>query len=247
MSLLTGSANAIKYVLLLFNLVFLITGIILICVGVAVAAVFSGYDSVLASSFFSIPTFLIVIGVFVIFISFFGCWGALKENYCLVLIFSILLGLIFILELAAGISGYVLRSDASEMIETSLKKAMKAYNSSVPNDPYTVTWDYVQEQFNCCGVTNYTDWKQFNGSLPLSCCSIPHGVVGSFNCSSENENPQRHSNGCLSGFAEFIEAHAISLGACGIVLAILQFFGVLFACYVAREIRIRNGISGFFG
>lgn len=24
-----------------------------------------------------------------------------------------------------------------------------------------------------------------------------------------------------------------------------QFFGVIFACYIAREIKIRNGITGF--
>ncbi|XP_017478995.1 PREDICTED: CD63 antigen [Rhagoletis zephyria] len=248
MSLLTGSANTIKYVLFAFNLVFMITGIILIAVGVGVAAVFTGYDIWLVSKFFSIPTFLIVIGVFVIFISFFGCWGALKENYILILIFSILLGLIFILELAAGISGYVLRSDASNLIETSLNDSLKSYNRKDPTNSYTITWDYAQRAFGCCGVKNYTDWTDiYDGEMPLSCCDIPDGIVGAFNCSSATENKYRHSTGCLSGFSTFIEAHAVSLGACGIVLAIIQFFGVIFACYIAREIRIRNGITSIFG
>nr|XP_036226555.1 CD63 antigen-like [Bactrocera oleae]XP_036226556.1 CD63 antigen-like [Bactrocera oleae]XP_036226557.1 CD63 antigen-like [Bactrocera oleae]XP_036226558.1 CD63 antigen-like [Bactrocera oleae] len=247
MSLLTGSANTIKYVLLAFNFIFMITGIILIAVGVGVASVFYGYQTVLASNFFSIPTFLIVIGVFVIFISFFGCWGAIKENYCLTLIFAILLGFIFILELAAGISGYVLRSDATNLIEQSLENTLKEYSQINENNPYTIIWDYVQNNFDCCGVNSYTDWKQFNGSLPLSCCYIPAGVVGSYSCTNATENTRRHEDGCLSKFSIFIEAHAVSLGACGIVLAIIQFFGVLFACYVAREIKIRNGITGCMG
>lgn len=248
MSLLTGSANTIKYVLFLFNFVFLITGIILIAVGVGVAAVFNDYDSVLSARFFSVPSFLIVIGVFVILISIFGCWGALKENYTLVLIFSGLLGFIFILELAAGICGYVLRSDAESLIEGSLEGSLKLYNTSDPTNAYTITWDYVQRNYDCCGVTNFTNWNvTFGDELPLSCCSIPNGVVGAFNCTSSNENTYRHSDGCLSKFSTFIEAHAVSLGACGIILAIVQFFGVLFACYIAREIRIRNGITGIFG
>ncbi|XP_004527265.1 CD63 antigen [Ceratitis capitata] len=247
MSLLTGSANTIKYVLFAFNLIFLITGIILIAVGVGVASVFYSYEVLLASNFFSIPTFLIVIGVFIIFISFFGCWGALRENYCLTLIFAILLGLIFILELAAGISGYVLRSDAEQLLESSLKGSLTLYQKNQPTDSYTHIWDYVQSTFDCCGVNSYKDWTQFNGSLPLSCCTIPYGVVGSYECGTTNETTERHTNGCLLKFSTFIEAHAVSLGACGIVLAVIQFFGVLFACYIAREIKIRNGISGFMG
>lgn len=136
------------WIYILYNifllLLFQITGIILIAVGVGVASVFYGYQTVLASNFFSIPTFLIVIGVFVIFISFFGCWGAIKENYCLTLIFAILLGFIFILELAAGISGYVLRSDATNLIEQSLENTLKEYSQINENNPYTIIWDYVQ-------------------------------------------------------------------------------------------------------
>lgn len=247
MSLLTGSANCIKYVLFAFNLIFMLTGIILIAVGVAVAAVYTEYEIFLVSKFFSIPTFLIVIGSFVIVISFFGCWGALKENYCLILTFSVLLGIIFILELAAGISGYVLRSDAQSLIKESLTGSMKQYSTNSSND-VTVLWDYVQRTFTCCGVVNYVDWKPyFKEQLPLSCCSLPNGVVGNFSCTTNTEDPNRYGLGCLTEFSNYIEAHAVSLGAAGIVIAIIQFFGVIFACYIAREIKIRNGVTGFMG
>ncbi|KAH8249252.1 hypothetical protein KR032_007666 [Drosophila birchii] len=247
MSLLTGSANAVKYTLFGFNLIFLITGIILIAVGAGVGAVYTGYELFLAGKFFSIPTFLIVIGAFIIVISFFGCWGALKENYCLVLSFSIMLAIIFILELAAGISGYVLRSDASDLISKSLKTSMAEYKSLEQN-PTTRLWDDIQRDFDCCGVNSYTDWKTQFGDiyLPMSCCNIPAGTVGTFNCTTEvSSSATRHMNGCLDGFSDYIAAHAVSLGAAGVVIAILQFFGVIFACYIAREIKIRNGITGF--
>ncbi|XP_017120876.1 CD63 antigen [Drosophila elegans] len=247
MSLLTGSANAVKYTLFGFNLIFLITGIILIAVGAGVGAVYTGYELFLAAKFFSIPTFLIVIGSFIILISFFGCWGALKENYCLVLGFSIMLAIIFILELAAGISGYVLRNDASKLISTSLTNSLKEYNTFNQN-PTTRLWDDVQRHFECCGVNKYEDWSVTypNQSLPISCCSIPVGAAGTFNCFANTSSvDDRHKNGCLDGFSNYIAAHAVSLGAAGVVIAILQFFGVLFACYIAREIKIRNGITGF--
>ncbi|EDW57921.1 CD63 antigen [Drosophila virilis] len=247
MSLLTGSANAVKYTLFGFNLIFLITGIILIAVGAGVGAVYTGYEIFLASKFFSIPTFLIVIGAFIIVITFFGCWGALKENYCLILSFSVMLFIIFILELAAGISGYVLRTDAVSLIRTSLSESMSSYKNTTEN-PTTVLWDDVQRDFNCCGVDNSTDWHKVlnNTELPLSCCHIPIGAIGTFSCMDDINNVFLNGNrGCLSGFADYIAAHAVSLGAAGVVIAVLQFFGVIFACYIAREIKIRNGISGF--
>ncbi|SPP81515.1 CD63 antigen [Drosophila guanche] len=247
MSILTGSANAVKYTLFGFNFIFLITGIILIAVGAGVGAVYTGYELFLAAKFFSIPTFLIVIGAFIIVITFFGCWGALKENYCLVLSFSIMLAIIFILELSAGISGYVLRNDAASLIKTSLESSLKDYNSFNQN-PTTALWDDVQRDFNCCGVTNYMDWKTpfENGSLPISCCTIPVGAAGTFSCFNNfTSEAERHTYGCLGGFSSYIASHAVSLGAAGVVIAVLQFFGVIFACYVAREIKIRNGITGF--
>ncbi|XP_017152530.1 CD63 antigen [Drosophila miranda] len=247
MSILTGSANAVKYTLFGFNLIFLITGIILIAVGAGVGAVYTGYELFLAGKFFSIPTFLIVIGAFIILITFFGCWGALKENYCLVLSFSIMLAIIFILELSAGISGYVLRNDASSLIKTSLTESLKDYNS-FNQSPTTALWDDVQHDFDCCGVSDYKDWAVTfpNASLPISCCTIPVGAAGTFSCFGNfTSEGLRHDYGCLDGFSNYIASHAVSLGAAGVVIAVLQFFGVIFACYIAREIKIRNGITGF--
>lgn len=201
-----------------------ITGIILIAVGAGVGAVYTGYDIFLTSKFFSIPTFLIVIGAFIIVITFFGCWGALKENYCLILSFSVMLFIIFILELAAGISGYVLRNDAYNMINSRLNESMKEYQGNTQSAT-VVLWDNVQRDFQCCGVLNYTDWKTVfnNDDLPLSCCSIPAGAVGTFSCNTDITNMNRNKNGgCLLGFSDYIADHAVSLGAAGIVIAILQ-------------------------
>ena len=245
MSLLTGSANYIKYVLLAFNIIFLLTGVILIAVGVGVAATFSEYELFLVSKFFSIPTFLIVTGAFIIFISFFGCWGSLRENYCLTLVFSVLLGVIFIFELSGGISGYVLRGNAETLIKGQLNDSLVKYTEN-RNTSTESMWDYIQRKFDCCGISNYTDWQpKFGEGLPSSCCSIPVGAVATLNCTANTDDPNLNAVGCLTEFSDYIAKHAVSLGAAGIVIAIIQFFGVLFSCYVAREIKIRNGITGW--
>jgi len=132
--------------------------------------------------------------------------------------------IIFILELAAGISGYVLRNDAYDLINTTLTKSMNYYNSST-QDETTRLWDNVQRDFFCCGVGNYSDWNEVFHSpdLPLSCCTIPVGAVGTFTCSNSTDNNNRNKyGGCLLGFSDYIAQHAVSLGAAGVVIAILQ-------------------------
>lgn len=244
MSLLTGSANCIKYVLFAFNAGFMLTGIILIAVGTGVSATYNQYKLFLLSKFFSIPTFLIVIGSLIIVIAIFGCWGALRENYFLTLIFSILLGIIFILELSAGISGYVLRNDAEESIRIQLKTNLESYKENA-NTNVEIMWDYIQQEFTCCGIDSYKDWSnKFNDSLPFSCCTVPTGAVGTVNCTANKDADIMRGVGCLQKFSDTIAQHAVSLGAAGVVIAIIQFFGVIFSCYIAREIKIRNGITG---
>ena len=53
--------------------------------------------------------FIIIVGVIVFVIGFLGCCGAIKENYCMVTTFAILLGIIFILEIVAGALGFAYR------------------------------------------------------------------------------------------------------------------------------------------
>lgn len=242
---LTGSANCIKYVLFAFNFVFVITGIILISVGVAVAAVYDNYTLFLASNFFSIPTLLIVTGAFIFVIAFFGCRGAIKEHYCMIFSFSVLLGLIFILELAGGISGYVLRNDAESLIKDKLRSTMLEYNQTNKLD-VAYLWDEVQRDFHCCGLNNYTDWLDTYHGIPVSCCSFETGALNVTSCQNIEGNTRLYEDGCLEKFSDFISGHAVSLGAAGIVIAVIQFVGIFFACYIAREIRIKHGGTGPF-
>lgn len=62
-----------------------ITGIIILSVGLTVQGIYHGYADFLDAQFFTLPTFLIVIGSIIFFIAFFGCFGAMKENYCLII------------------------------------------------------------------------------------------------------------------------------------------------------------------
>jgi CD63 antigen len=116
--------------------------------------------------FFSVPKFLIVIGSFIFIIAFFGCCGAYKENYCMVLTFSVLLGLIFVLELAAGISGYVLRNDTKQILTDSLNKTMPDYTNMTLHRDTVIMWDEIQQRVSL-EVVFFPQFRSIRSSLPV--------------------------------------------------------------------------------
>lgn len=205
-----------------------ITGIIIMAIGLTVQGAYHNFREILDPQFFSVPTFLVVIGSFIFIIAFFGCCGAYKENYCMTLTvrflhtlcssvpwktndifflkqFSILLVFIFILELAAGISGYVLRNDTYRLVTSTLQSSMTKYGGNTSNE-ITFLWDEIQVdvcmswgtclktvlivvlfsnkiQFDCCGVNSSNDWGETNKQLfnetflPMTCCRTTTGKL----------------------------------------------------------------------
>lgn len=226
--------NYSRYMLVIFNFFFVLTGVIIISVGVSAKAYFNEFDHLLDDKYFYISDLLIVIGVIIFFIAFFGCCGAAKENACLTTTFSTLLIVIFVLEALVGIGGVVLRHKTEEFLEETLNKSMSKYNN---DSEITATWDVVQSQMHCCGINNYTDWLVGdNKSLPLSCCQIPAGTRGNFSCT-PNVTDTLYREGCLEMFGDYIRDNTSSIEIVGITLAIVQLLGIILSCYLAKQIR----------
>lgn len=121
---------------------------------------------------------------------------------------------------------------------STLKPTMNDYNDTEKKH-IAVGWDNIQQNFGCCGLDSYEDWEKAVNGVPLSCCEIPHGVISTFTCN--NETSTLHGVGCVKSFGDFIQKHAKTLGLAGIILAVVQLFGLLFACLIARRIKKGRG------
>ncbi|KAB0795388.1 hypothetical protein PPYR_12227 [Photinus pyralis] len=233
----TWSVSCIKYLLFIFNLIFFITGIIICSLGVSIKTYFTSYDFVLEDQYFSIPNLLIAIGAIIFLISFYGCYGAIRESFCSIVFFSILLILIFVLEFAAGISGYVLRNQTFDFLSEKLQSSLHKYDPNNTSSPTTKFWDEIQTDFHCCGVHNYMDWKNVtnNDYLPMTCCGPQIGLIGIANCNTTTTT--LFKAGCVSAFGKIVEDHALTIASSGLALAFIQFLGIVFSCYLAKQIK----------
>lgn len=230
--------KCVKVLLLVFNLIFVIAGAGLIGAGAAVQLKFKDYFALLGGQFSSAAALLIAVGVIIFFIALFGCIGAWKENHCCVMIYAVLLVIIFILEISAGIAGYVYHGEVETEVKKMMTDAQDKYVSS--GGDQAKVWDTIQKEFKCCGVSNYTEWKkQFDNStsgqvVPKSCCMSTNNCTGT---QADVDGKKIYTEGCLTKFETFVKDNVFIIGGVGIGLAFVQIVGILFAFCLARALR----------
>merc|ERR1711971_255035 len=168
--------------------------------------------------------------------------GAIKENHCMTLTFAILLGIIFLMEVGAGIAAYKLKHQVNAIINTNMEKGMQNYNQT-DYEGVTRTWDLIQRELDCCGTQEYKDWSNatFSGGadVPDSCClsNVRGCGKGTLSLGEEEAKMKIHTNGCFGTFSEKIQENGGLVGGIGIGIGFLQLLGIIFACYLANTIK----------
>ncbi|XP_015110117.1 CD63 antigen [Diachasma alloeum] len=229
----TCGMSVIKYILFIFNLIFAISGVAIIAAGGIVLADVGEFSHFMDGKILAPPVVLIVAGAIVFIIAFLGCYGAIKENYTLLLAFAGALVIIFIIELAVGIAAAVFRNNFSEVMKESLRYSMKNYSQSQADK---VAWDDVQMKLKCCGIESERDWIEAGvlerGSLPFSCC---RGADETTQCL--ESTVEVYSEGCYLQLKMRVEKNARVLIGVGIGIAFVEVAGIVLACCLAMAVK----------
>lgn len=229
-----GGQSLVKYLLFFFNFLFVVTGIILISVGGVFLSNVKGYAQYLGPQSSSTAIFIIVVGVIIFGIAFLGCCGAVKENYCMVMTFAVLLFIIFVMEFAAGIAAYVYKNKIHDLLDENMKQEVHDYNGTSKDRE----WDDMQKNLKCCGSSSPLDWHTSNntlfqnGTFPDSCCMDVHPGF----CLNDTTSPV-YEKGCLFALEDYIVNNIAVIGGVGIGIAFVEVVGIIFACCLARAIK----------
>jgi CD63 antigen len=230
-----GGAKFIKYLLFAFNLLFFLAGLALFILAIVVQNQINEYANFFGGN--NVAVGLIVIGCIIMIITFWGCCGAYKENYCMVLTFGILLTIVLIMKIIFVIIVYTKRDEVISTIDDDITKSLVGYKNS---SAVQQTWNAAQVDFKCCGANNYTDWnKVLSGNVPDSCClTISAGCgkgLASLPKSAVADNI--YTDGCIDNVENYVSGNLLLLGSVVISLILVQVIGLILAAWLAHAIR----------
>ncbi|KAM6158294.1 CD82 antigen [Rhynchocyon petersi] len=225
-----------KYFLFLFNLLFFILGAVMLGFGVWILVDKSSFISVLQTSSTSLKVaayIFISVGAVTMLMGFLGCIGAVNEVRCL-------LGLV------------------KEEMGDIVLKLIKDYGNSSENS-LQETWDYVQEQVECCGWVSFLNWTENEALMNRSITTYP--------CSCHNKSQERESleqkgfctlsrnsnqssnnaeewpvyrKGCMEQVQMWLQENlGIILGVCGAV-AVTELLGMILSICLCRNIHTED-------
>lgn len=237
-----ATITAVKYLLFFFNLVFAVTGLLLLLTGLVVQSVYSHYLDFLSHRLLSPPVLLTALGAIIFSVSFFGCCGAIKESHVLTRVFTLLLGAIFFCELLAMLAAYHMRDQMLHSIERRMEAGMRNFFRGGYKG-VSETWNVVQHELECCGTQSYTDWINTTFSarenVPDSCClsDVVGCGLGILNLGRHQASMKVHTRGCLEVLGYQLSENSSAIGGLTFIVALIQFVGMALSFCLANSIR----------
>ncbi|KAM3961758.1 23 kDa integral membrane protein [Aphomia sociella] len=207
--------KSVRYSLAALNGVFLLTGLLLLCVGIAVLVQYTDYELLITKQFFTIPRFVIGTGVIILLVSILGFYGAISESFYFIAAYVLLLIVVLVFELSIVIVSHGLKSDPASNIRTTMVQTLQLYGS---RRDIAVLWDDLQMGYECCGVAGRHDWV--SNQIPVSCCHIDYGTISPFECNLANA----YSTGCAAALGEWLSRKANLLGVTSLIVFCMQIF-----------------------
>nr|XP_033813391.1 tetraspanin-5 isoform X5 [Geotrypetes seraphini]XP_033813392.1 tetraspanin-5 isoform X5 [Geotrypetes seraphini] len=173
-------------------------------------------------------------------LGFAGCIGALRENTFLLKFFSVFLGIIFFLELTAGVLAFVFKDWIKDQLYFFINNNIRAYRDDIDLQNLI---DFTQEYWQCCGAFGANDWNlniYFNCTdsntsrercgVPFSCCTKdPAEDVINTQCGYDvRQKPETeqqatiYTKGCVPQFEKWLQDNLTIVAGVFIGIALLQ-------------------------
>ncbi|XP_061178518.1 CD151 antigen-like [Saccostrea echinata] len=241
-----ASMSLVKYVVVIFNFLFLLCGMGVAAMGAYTIANGEKVGALIGENLMENGAYLLLAaGGVVILVSMAGCFGALAENKCLLVLYFTVLLVTFIVEAAAGVIGFLFYGQLEPFLTSKVKDALSSKYGRSEYNLITLAVDELQMEFQCCGFHSPSDWNNatyFNSSaaVPVSCC-VDRNVNG---CNSVINNSTIYSQGCYTKMLTWIQANVDLLGGVGISVALFQLLGLGFTfCLCVRAGKDKKGGS----
>lgn len=250
----------LKYTLFVTNFIIFVVGLVTLGFGIWVVVdkpnflkLFNDAESVMGQEgafdiglYASAPYILIVVAVIVVIISFFGCFGAVKESRCMLITYFIIVLAIFIACIVGAV--LLLQGTLEDQIKKPLLAAVGKYQDN-PADSDTIyvsykkMWNEVQQELKCCGVDSVSDWAQITvwdvegTNKPRGCCIQSRGKpednteeqITVCRKAAFAETDKYYFEGCFTSIEKEILSQQDKIFGAAIGTVVIMFINMVFA------------------
>ena len=246
-----GPMRWVKYLMFFFNFLFWLSGVALVVIGGLGELLYGDYKNITQTGFSSATAILMCVGSVIGLFGFAGCYGAIRENYFTLKLFSYLLILLLIAEIALGLWLYFAHFSVGKFLQDFLNNILSKYEDDKEIQELI---DKVQRKYDCCGSNSYKDWfnSEWNvqhqnksrhywvNNVPRSCCLS--NTTGDPSCGNDLDTPEKpaymfiHTEGCLR-LKEFFSRHLYFMITLGSGVMTIHVLAILFTCCLRRAIK----------
>uniref|UniRef100_A0A8C6XR21 Tetraspanin n=1 Tax=Naja naja TaxID=35670 RepID=A0A8C6XR21_NAJNA len=184
------------------------------------------------------------------FLGFLGCLGSLKEIKCMLGLYFGFLLLLFLGQVTTAILIQTHSNTISSTVAGHVKTIIASYGTNASLSDHDDSWDFVQEQFQCCGWTGWTDWMEnsrvrnaLKKEYPCSCgnTSALHSANNrttakpALFCQAQAQLPI-NNKGCRESVQTWVNNNIISIVGICLGIALLELFLMMVSMFLCRTI-----------
>ncbi|KAL3998579.1 Tetraspanin family protein [Acanthocheilonema viteae] len=251
-----GCFWALRSIVFLLNLLFWLSGLFILALGLwllldrSVNDILTANSSSQTSDHFPLICYLLIgTGILMALIGGLGCCGAWRLNQGMLVGFFIILLLVFCLQLVAAILAYSQQEFIKRYIDQSMYRIVQELYATQP--AYKELFDNIQSEFKCCGVRGYRDWLYSSwgrdipgktelgigysdiGKVPQSCCNeqgmrdYPTDCGLTFDkLELRTYEPFMHSKGCSEAIYDAANSHLDIVIAVCVIMGTAELVGM---------------------
>ncbi|KAH8415988.1 hypothetical protein KR222_006084 [Zaprionus bogoriensis] len=223
--------SMVKYILFVFNTIVSIIGILGIVYGVIILQSIGTIEVNGQVGFppqAALPIILITLGSIVVFISFLGCCGAIRESVCMTMSYAVCLLVLLILQMTVIILLFTNKEKFNAAMGNVIDRAWESRETNGGG-----VFDALQKSFHCCGAAGPQDYLAILTTLPASCCD---GTC---------LNPSNVYGGCRGKFVDLMSGSTDIAKSAGLGLVVVELVGFIFACCLANNVRNYKRRNGY--
>uniref|UniRef100_A0A3P9MNV4 Tetraspanin-10 n=1 Tax=Oryzias latipes TaxID=8090 RepID=A0A3P9MNV4_ORYLA len=245
----------LKYFLFLCNLAFTVFGLMVLGLGMWGLISKESFAQERIGSIGTDPMLVLVsLGFLLAVLCLTGCVGAIRENSCLLRLFSGILLILITVQVLIAIMAYSMQDQIEVYMRSGMLAAMAGYQDDL--DLRFIT-DEIQTNLQCCGADTYRDWETniyYNCSspgvlacgVPATCCVDPldNGTVWNSQCGLGAQRLDEFTaqstiflGGCIGGISRWIEQNQGLVGAVAVVVLGVQILAVFITTRLLESIN----------